>query len=256
MRNVTFWYPDLPRLHRALFAAWQQQELALPADEMACDGEWILANFEVSEGNLTTTAAGRASLASGAPAVSFEARDWDRLFKFCGARTAQGAPAPVAGAEGSGDAEEEPPKTVPTPLSAAFAAGPSLKARVLLVEDDTDTRDMVSIMLESVGLDVVMTNSAEGGLELLSRNDFEILVLDWNLPGMSGVEMCRSVRTEGRNTTLAVLFLTGNTSQQDMLEAFASGADDYVTKPFRAAELGARIFALLRRARMAPRPPG
>ena len=116
--------------------------------------------------------------------------------------------------------------------------------------------NMVSIMLESVGLDVVMTNSAEGGLELLSRNDFEILVLDWNLPGMSGVDMCRSVRTEGRNTTLAVLFLTGNTSQQDMLEAFASGADDYVTKPFRAAELGARIFALLRRARMAPRPPG
>jgi two-component system phosphate regulon response regulator PhoB len=51
-----------------------------------------------------------------------------------------------------------------------------------------------------------------------------------------------------------VLFLTGNTSQQDMLEAFASGADDYVTKPFRAAELGARIFALLRRARMSASP--
>ena len=126
-----------------------------------------------------------------------------------------------------------------------------MRARVLLVEDDSDTREMVSIMLESVGLDVVMTNTAEAGLELLSRSDFEILVLDWNLPGMNGLDMCKSVRHEGRNTSLPVLFLTGNTSSQDMLEAFASGADDYVVKPFRAAELGARIFALLRRARMA-----
>jgi two-component system phosphate regulon response regulator PhoB len=67
--------------------------------------------------------------------------------------------------------------------------------------------------------------------------------------------MCKLVRREGRSTMIPILFLTAKTSPQDMLQAFASGADDFVTKPFRAAELGARIFALLRRARMVSSPP-
>ncbi len=69
------------------------------------------------------------------------------------------------------------------------------------------------------------------------------------LPGKSGLELCREIRELPKHGAMPVLFLTANTSPSDMVEAFASGADDYVVKPFRAPELGARIFGLLRRAR-------
>jgi two-component system phosphate regulon response regulator PhoB len=79
----------------------------------------------------------------------------------------------------------------------------------------------------------------------------DLLVLDWNLPGMTGIELCRLIRREPTLQALPVLFLTGHVSSKDVVEAFASGADDYVVKPFRAPELGARIFGLLRRTRSA-----
>jgi two-component system phosphate regulon response regulator PhoB len=81
---------------------------------------------------------------------------------------------------------------------------------------------------------------------------FDLLVLDWNLPGMTGIELCRLIRRDPLVSTLPVLFLTAHASSRDVVDAFASGADDYVVKPFRAPELGARIFGLLRRARMGP----
>jgi two-component system phosphate regulon response regulator PhoB len=68
---------------------------------------------------------------------------------------------------------------------------------------------------------------------------------------MTGIELCRIIRKEADLSALPVLFLTANASSQDMVDAFASGADDYVVKPFRAPELGARIFSLLRRTRSA-----
>ncbi len=67
---------------------------------------------------------------------------------------------------------------------------------------------------------------------------------------MTGVELCRLIRQDDALSTMPVLFLTAHASSSDIVEAFASGADDYVVKPFRAPELGARIFGLLRRARM------
>jgi two-component system phosphate regulon response regulator PhoB len=137
------------------------------------------------------------------------------------------------------------------------AAGPRLpsgvakNARVLLVDDDEDLRDVVSAMLEAVGLVVQTASSAEEAVEYLSREKFDLVVLDWVLPKMSGLECCRAIRREPSFATLPVMFLTARTASEDMVEAFASGADDYVVKPFRAPELGARIFGLLRRARAA-----
>ena len=105
-------------------------------------------------------------------------------------------------------------------------------------------------MLEAVGLIVEPVNSAEDALERVRATHYDLLVLDWNLPGMTGLELCRHVRREPNLAGLPVLFLTAHSSSKDIVEAFASGADDYVAKPFRAPELGARIFGLLRRARL------
>ncbi len=123
--------------------------------------------------------------------------------------------------------------------------------RVLIVDDDPDIRDVVSVMLEAVGLRVVAVESGEDALERIAREPFDLLVLDWNLPRMTGLDLCRALRRDPAQASLPVLFLTANASSQDMVEAFASGGDDYVVKPFRAPELGARIFSLLRRARKA-----
>jgi len=94
--------------------------------------------------------------------------------------------------------------------------------------------------------------SAEDALLRVRTEPCDLLVLDWNLPKMTGIDLCRILRQEPSLASMPILFLTANASSQDMVDAFASGADDYVVKPFRAPELGARIFSLLRRAKMQP----
>jgi len=122
-------------------------------------------------------------------------------------------------------------------------------SRVLLVDDDPDLRDVVGAMLEAVGLFVVPAASAEEALELARGDAPDLVVLDWNLPAMSGLEMLKVVRADSLLAGMPIMFLTAHSATQDMVEAFAAGADDYLVKPFRAAELGARIFGLLRRMR-------
>ncbi len=126
---------------------------------------------------------------------------------------------------------------------------------MLVVDDDDAIRDMVAAMLEAVGLVVLTAPSAEDALALFRTEPFDLVVLDWNMPRMTGIELCRALRQKPGLAALPVLFLTANAGTSDMVQAFAAGADDYVVKPFRAPELGARIFSLLRRARMSV-PPG
>jgi two-component system phosphate regulon response regulator PhoB len=125
----------------------------------------------------------------------------------------------------------------------------AISAHVLLVDDDPDIRDVVGAMLEAVGLIVEPVTTAEAALDRARERHFDLLVLDWSLPGMTGLDLCRKIRAEPALSTIPVLFLTAHSSSKDIVDAFASGADDYVAKPFRAPELGARIFGLLRRAR-------
>jgi two-component system phosphate regulon response regulator PhoB len=129
------------------------------------------------------------------------------------------------------------------------------QARLLVVDDDEDIRTVVRTMLESVGLAVELATSAEEAIELVRATTYDLIVLDWNLPGMTGIDLCRLIRKDTTLVGLPVLFLTAHAASCDVVEAFASGADDYVVKPFRAPELGARIFGLLRRARVAQSSP-
>lgn len=213
-----------------------EQELPLAGSECVDDGEWVLAIFEVGVGGekkrATAAAARGCSRGAGAGCVlTFERRDWERLVDF-----AEAGSATMRAARGLANS----PQT----------SGSATSGRVLVVDDDRDIREVVGAMLDSVGLEVQTATCAEEALERVHREAYDLLVLDWNLPGMTGIELCRTVRKDARLRAIPVLFLTAHASSSDVVEAFASGADDYVVKPFRAPELGARIFGLLRRSRM------
>jgi two-component system phosphate regulon response regulator PhoB len=259
LRNLVFRYADTRAFAQALRAG--DQELAPPAGETVTDGEWVLAIFEVGTSRRATAAAAR-GLGGGPGAESvlaFERRDWERLVDFAEAGSQAMASAPVVPAEPPTQPSLVDPPSVPKIAASRpsfthwrksdpFAQGPN--ARVLLVDDDQDIREVVGAMLDAVGLTVESSTSAEEALEKVRASAFDLLVLDWNLPGMTGIELCRLIRRDASLSTMPVLFLTAHASSRDVVEAFASGADDYVVKPFRAPELGARIFGLLRRARM------
>ena len=253
MRSILYRFPDLGEFERTMGSSGDLEcEIGLPSGESAEDGEWILAIFELGQGRRATSAAGRAVAAPDASHLVFEPRDWQRLGEFArkAAAHAQTIPPPTEAAAGSNPTERSPP-TARSPGSARPSGGrPSgAGSRVLIVDDDPDIREVVAAMLEAVGLVVAAAGSAEEALERVRVEAFDLLVLDWNLPKMTGLDLCRILRKEPDHATLPVLFLTANASSQDMVEAFACGGDDYVVKPFRAPELGARIFSLLRRAR-------
>jgi len=116
---------------------------------------------------------------------------------------------------------------------------------ILIVEDDADLREILDYNLERAGYRVMQAESAEQGLELVSGNT-RLILLDVMLPGMSGYEMARTLRERGLKTP--VIFLTARSAEEDLLAGFASGGDDYMSKPFSTAELLARIGAVLKRA--------
>lgn len=218
-------------------------ELDLPPEEVVEDGEWVLAIFDVGPAHKATSAAARATVDPDGARLVFEPRDYRRLADFAAnvVRHDISTPPPAPSSQPSDD-EVETPK--PTSWPPRVGRG----ARILLVDDDPDIRAVVTAMLTAVNLVVTAKESAEEALTAVEQGGFDLLVLDWNLPKMTGIELCRLIRRE-KLSTLPVLFLTANASSRDMVDAFASGADDYMVKPFHAPELSARIFSLLRRTR-------
>jgi len=258
---VLYRFPDLAQFEEMVAEMGESElELGLPSGEVVEDGEWVLAIFELGRGRRATSAAARASIVPDGPRLTFEPRDWRRLADFAKTEARRG-PSLAPERSGSNPARQpSDPETTYTPETAKSAVTPAFhgsatrppgsNACVLVVDDDPDIREVVAAMLEAVGLTVHQSTSAEEALGRVRSERFDLLVLDWNLPKMTGIELCRLLRKEQGLAHVPVLFLTANASSQDMVDAFASGADDYVVKPFRAPELGARIFSLLRRGRM------
>jgi len=119
--------------------------------------------------------------------------------------------------------------------------------RVLLIEDDSTTARSVSLILKSEGFNVYTTDLGEEGIDLSKVYDYDIILLDLNLPDMSGFEVLRSLRAAKVQTP--TLILSGHAGVEDKIKGFGFGADDYMTKPFHKDELVARIHAIVRRSR-------
>jgi two-component system cell cycle response regulator CtrA len=119
--------------------------------------------------------------------------------------------------------------------------------RVLLIEDDSAMAQSIELMLKSDGFNVYGTDLGEEGIDLGKIYDYDIILLDLNLPDMSGFEVLRSLRVA--KVKAPTLILTGLDSIEDKVRALGFGADDYLTKPFHKDELVARIHAIVRRSK-------
>lgn len=119
---------------------------------------------------------------------------------------------------------------------------------ILVIEDETAIRDMLSFTLSVAGYQVVEADNAETGLKLLLADTPDCVIVDWMLPGMSGVEFAKKVRLTDAVSSTPILMLTAKGEEADQVVGFESGADDYVVKPFSPRALVARCQALLRRS--------
>lgn len=119
--------------------------------------------------------------------------------------------------------------------------------RVLQIEDDPATAQSVELMLKSEGMYVMTTDLGEEGIDLGKHYDYDIILLDLNLPDISGYEVLRTLRTAKVKTP--IMIVSGLAGVQDKVKGFAFGADDYLTKPFHKDELVARMMAIVRRSK-------
>ena len=119
--------------------------------------------------------------------------------------------------------------------------------RVLLIEDDSATAHSIELMLKSESINVYTTDLGEEGVDLGKLYDYDIILLDLNLPDMSGFEVLRSLRVSKVKTP--ILILSGLAGIEDKVKGLGFGADDYMTKPFHKDELMARIHAIVRRSK-------
>jgi two-component system, OmpR family, phosphate regulon response regulator PhoB len=122
---------------------------------------------------------------------------------------------------------------------------------VLVVEDEAALQQVLAYNLERAGFAVEQAFDADEALTLIAERTPDLIVLDWMLPYMSGLELCRQLRRKAATANLPVIMLTARTEEPDRLRGLDTGADDYVTKPFSIDELVARMRAVLRRVRPA-----
>ncbi len=122
------------------------------------------------------------------------------------------------------------------------------RKKVLVVEDEQDIRELLRFNLEQEGFHVVEAGDGELALALARRERPAVIILDIMLPGMSGLDICRTLRQEEETARVPIVMLTAKAAESDKVVGLEIGADDYVTKPFSPRELLARVRAVLRRA--------
>jgi two-component system phosphate regulon response regulator PhoB len=123
-----------------------------------------------------------------------------------------------------------------------------MRPRVLLVEDEQPLVTLLTYNLEAEGYEVQVEMRGDDAEVLITESTPDLLLLDWMLPGISGIELCRRLRQRQSTKALPIIMLTARGEESERIRGLATGADDYVVKPFSVAELMARVKALLRRS--------
>lgn len=124
-----------------------------------------------------------------------------------------------------------------------------MKNKVLIVEDEKDIADLMNLHLKREGIEAEVAENGEQAFSLLDRDQFNLLILDWMLPGISGLDICKKIRQgEGPLKDVPILLVTARAQTTDIVLGLEMGADDYITKPFDLSVFLARVRALLRRA--------
>ena len=124
-----------------------------------------------------------------------------------------------------------------------------MTAKILVVDDDHAISEMLTIVLEAEGFESIAVNEGTEAVPAFQQHQPDLILLDLMLPGMNGVDICRTIRQE---SSVPIVMLTAKTDTVDVVLGLESGADDYMTKPFKPKELVARIRARLRRTETAP----
>ena len=118
--------------------------------------------------------------------------------------------------------------------------------KILIVEDEPEIREMIRFILEPKGFVVSEADNAQDARKLLSHNSYDLILMDWMLPGRSGLDLTRELKRKAPTST-PIILLTAKADESDKVKGLDSGADDYITKPFSTREMLARIKAVLRR---------
>lgn len=120
-------------------------------------------------------------------------------------------------------------------------------AKILVVEDDKSISDLITLHLKKNDFEYLVVHNGEDALSHLDNFMPDFIILDWMIPGLSGLEVLRRIRNKQEYKNLPILMLTAKNSEQDKIISFESGLDDYITKPFLPSELIARVKAILKR---------
>src|SRR5215212_531309 len=123
-----------------------------------------------------------------------------------------------------------------------------MAARILIVEDEESLTTLLRYNLEAAGYAVETAARGDEAELRIAEEPPDLVLLDWMVPGVSGVELCRRIRARQDSTRLPIIMLTARGEEADRVRGLATGADDYIVKPFSVPELLARVAALLRRA--------
>jgi len=114
--------------------------------------------------------------------------------------------------------------------------------RILIVEDSETSRIILAGLLDKLGHETVSAETGESAWQIMQENDApQIILLDWMMPGMSGLELCRKIRDNKQELPPYIIMVTGKSDKADLITALEAGANDYLTKPFDAGELSARV---------------
>ena len=125
----------------------------------------------------------------------------------------------------------------------------SLATKILVIEDDPEISELIGILLAKHGFEAQFSNDGEEGLSRAQDMSPDVILLDWMLPNLSGIEICRRLRRMPETQNSSIIMITSRDAEEDMIRGLDTGADDYIAKPFSNTELIARINAVLRRVK-------